>query len=212
MSGRNLKVKVCGLRDAGNIVRISAAGPDILGFIFYPPSPRYVGEELDPEPLNSLSAGILKAGVFVNASPEEVRNTADRYGFDLVQLHGSESVEDCRVLKSLGFGVIKAFSLKKEFDFGILEGYRDFCDYFLFDTPTTGFGGSGAKFDWGMLEKAGIAHPFFLSGGIGPEDAKEIKELGLAGLAGVDINSRFEVSPGLKNVEDVRRFIEELKK
>lgn len=199
------------MRDPGNIAEVSAAGPDILGFIFYPPSPRYVGEILDPRMLKALSDGILTAGVFVDASPEEVGNTADRYGFDLVQLHGNEGAEECRLLKREGYGVIKAFSLDADFDFGILDEYRDFCEYFLFDTPTAARGGSGEKFAWERLEHAGIAHPFFLSGGIGPGDAKGIRGLDLPDLAGVDINSRFEVSPGIKNVPEVKRFINEIK-
>jgi phosphoribosylanthranilate isomerase len=207
-----MKVKVCGMKNRENIREIITCKPDFLGFIFYPTSKRYVGESFDPRFLRSIPPYINKVGVFVNEDPEALLQLVARYGLDYVQLHGDEEPSYAATLKAKKIGVIKSFGLDENIDFRFTEPYMPHCDYFLFDTKSEAWGGSGEKFSWQLLQKFSAVKPFFLSGGINPEDADSIAALQHPSLFGIDINSGFEISPGLKDVFKVSEFIKTIKK
>lgn len=194
-----LKIKICGMRDRENILQVKELSPDYLGFIFYPKSPRYV-EAIDKSLLNLLGP-IKKTAVFVNAALEEVKTTIKEYHFDVVQLHGNESADFCEEVKKEGVEVIKAFGIHGGFDWKLLEPYLNVVDYFLFDTYTSEHGGSGKTFDWEVLKVYPFEKPYFLSGGIGPENIESALIIQDERLYGLDLNSRFEEAPGLKNIE-----------
>ena len=200
-----LKIKVCGLKNAENLKQIDALGVDYVGMIFYPKSPRFMQE--NPELLEGIKA--TKVGVFVNASLEEIQEKQKVYGIKVAQLHGSESPEFCAQVKSLGLKVWKAFGVDEHFKFHELIHYES-PDLFLFDTKSPLHGGTGVKFNWDLLNQIPNKKQFMLSGGINLEDADAIKKLNLIDLFGVDINSKFEIEPGIKNVEKVKVFIQKL--
>ena len=194
------------MRDPDNITAISNLKPDYMGYIFYEPSKRFVGEtfmffDLDPT--------IERVGVFVDASEEYIMKKTVKYFLNAVQLHGNESVELCQNLHHRGVKVIKVFSVEDSFDFAVLEPYKPFVDFFLFDTKGNERGGNGVTFDWNVLRKYDGEKPFFLSGGIGLEELVQIEAFDWSGLNlyALDVNSRFEDSPGLKNIELVRELI-----
>jgi len=194
-----------------NIRSIANLQPDFMGFIFYPKSPRYA-EPLDLETLQSLPKSIKKIGVFVNESLENILTIVYKYNLDGVQLHGSENVEICSKLKDTGLLVLKAFPIADAYNFNVTKNYEGACDYFLFDTKTEAYGGSGVKFDWRILNEYKGETPFLLSGGIAADDAEAILEIEHPKFAGIDLNSKFEVSPGLKNVELLKGFMKEIRK
>ncbi len=206
------KIKVCGMRNRQNIDDIAALKPDYMGFIFYPKSPRYIGECYSAENINHLSASIKKTGVFVNASEQEIYKAVSHFELNAVQLHGNESYELCLLVKQMGVEVIKAFQVDENFDFSELKPYTEVCDYYLFDTKTKAFGGSGHKFDWSILNNYDNNKPIFLSGGITQDDVKDIMALQHIHVHAVDINSRFETAPAFKDVVKVAKFIQEIKK
>jgi len=206
-----MKVKVCGMRQLENIQEITQSSIDLMGFIFYPKSKRFVGEDFDPKIPHSIPKSIQKVGVFVNEDLEIVFEKYQKYNLDFVQLHGKESPEFCQELKKRSLGIIKVFSVGTEFDFSVLEAYKPHCDYFLFDTQTPDYGGSGQKFSWEILKKYDNEIPLFLSGGIGQNDALAIQELDFLNIEAIDINSRFEVEPALKNPVWIDKFINDLK-
>jgi phosphoribosylanthranilate isomerase len=206
-----LKIKVCGMRDPENISGVAAALPEFLGFIFYPKSARFVGEEFLVEQLKAIPETIKKVGVFVNELPEKVIEICKRLNFQVAQLHGSESPDYCRQIKASGITVFKAFSVDDSFDFEQLSGYADVCDYFLFDTKGHLPGGTGQKFNWTLLKKYTGSVPFFLSGGIGPDDLEAIRNFEHPRWHGLDVNSGFEISPALKDVDMIQQFISEIR-
>ncbi len=206
-----IKLKVCGMRDPQNIQDLGTVQPDFVGFIFYPKSPRYVGEEWDESIVKSIPSSIKKIGVFVNESVEKINLLASKYQLDGIQLHGSETPEICQTIKDKNLLVLKAFSVDESFDFESIKKYEPFCDYFLFDTKTPQHGGSGVKFDWKKLYEYTSSIPFFLSGGVMEEDVNEIKSLNIKGLYSVDINSKFEIEPALKDIKVVERFAQKLR-
>jgi len=195
------------MRDPENISGVIAALPDYLGFIFYPKSKRFVGFQALPEVLSIVPDSVKKAGVFVDETPEKVLETVQILNLDVVQLHGNESSEYCQQIQDSGITVFKAFSVDEQFDFEKLNAYSGVCDYFLFDTKGKLPGGTGQKFNWQLLENYKGDVPFFLSGGIGPEDIDAIRQFSHPKLFGIDINSGFEISPGLKDVEKLKDFI-----
>lgn len=203
-----IKVKVCGLRERENMAAIALAAPDYMGFIFYNKSSRYVGDapylELDAMTLSNVK----KVGVFVNEEPVKVISVCRENNLDVAQLHGNETPADCEQIKQSGLMVFKAFSVDETFDFNVLKAYTEYCDFFLFDTKGHLPGGTGLKFNWQLLENYQLNIPFFLSGGITPEDLNSIRQFHHARLFGVDINSGFELSPALKDVAKVQQFIE----
>ncbi len=210
-----LSLKVCGMQQPGNILQVSELQPDYMGLIFYDKSPRYFDGEL-PE----IVPEIKKAGVFVNASIPEIKEKVSKYNLNAVQLHGDESAAFAKDLKrelqKLGNTpeIIKVFSVGDDFDFQIIKAFEGIVDYFLFDTKGALRGGNGTEFDWKILENYPSNTPFFLSGGIGPEHGKAIAELknhflrnGKPGLLyAVDVNSKFELKPGLKKLKELKDF------
>lgn len=205
-----IRVKVCGMRDPSNVKEIADARPDFMGFIFYRGSQRYVGDEIDDALFANVPAGIMSTGVFLNEDNKTIVNISNRTGLEVIQLHGNESPAACAELKSSGLTVVKTFNVGEDFNFEDLEKYSSACDYFLFDSKTHLHGGSGNKFDWNKLEKYSMDKPFFLSGGIGPDDVDAVRSIVNRGLYAADINSRFEIGPGIKDADKVRKFIKEI--
>ncbi len=187
------------MRDAANIESLLELKPDYIGMIFYPKSSRYVNE------LPQVSFGDTpKVGVFVNATSAEIKEKSEEFNLDLLQLHGNEPVDQVKELKAEGFQIMKVFSVMDELPLTHMKLYEPYVDYFLFDTKTPKYGGSGHKFDWDILKQYGLSKPFFLSGGIDLEDIEKIKSMQLEHLFGVDVNSRFEVAPALKDIEKIK--------
>ena len=197
-----IKLKVCGMREPGNIREIGAIGPDYMGFIFYPKSPRFVGPEFS---VHELKQNITPVGVFVNESINNIKADLARIGSRIAQLHGHESADDCKRLKDADIAVIKAIAVGPEFDTSVLKEYGSAVDYFLFDTKGKLFGGNAVKFDWKLLTRYDGDIPFFLSGGIGVADVGALDDLDHAKLYAVDLNSGVEISPGLKDPSRVRK-------
>lgn len=200
-----MKLKVCGLKDEANIEDVISTSPDFVGFIFYEKSPRFV-HDLDSEFVRNLS-GVKKVGVFVNADMDFIIDQVEKFGLDHVQLHGDESVEFAKSLKDVGISVIKVFRVKDTLP-EEMDEFKPLADLFLFDTMTSEFGGSGRQFDWSILN--GINHPFLLSGGVGANDISKIKSLDFEYLVGLDVNSKVEVSPGVKDVNLIKEVKERL--
>ena len=201
-----MKLKVCGLKFEENIAGLLQLPINYLGFIFYKKSPRYVGEDLSFDYVRSIPKHIKKVGVFVNEDCTSVFNRIAHYDLDMVQLHGEETPEICRELMS-HVEIIKAFQIHDDFDFKQLESYLAVVDYFLFDSSSKNYGGSGKSFNWQILKNYTYNIPFFLSGGIGEEHADELKQLNIPQLKTIDLNSKFETEPGLKNTEQIKQFI-----
>jgi len=204
----NLKIKVCGMKFTQNREEVEKLPVDFLGFIFYPKSKRFVGENTDYGLFNSEKT---KVGVFVDENAFEILGLAKNFGFEFVQLHGKENPKTCQLLRNQGVKVIKAFNLNESFKFEKLQDYKTTVDYFLFDTKADVPGGSGQKFNWQILKKYTGNVPFFLSGGINPDDVEKIKQLEHPQLFGIDLNSGFEDEPGLKNIEKLTEFINKVK-
>ena len=210
-----MRIKVCGMRDSCNIVDLAQLKPDYLGLIFYSNSKRFA-ENLDKGVLSSLPDTIKLTGVFVNETIDGIIEKIVEYDLNAVQLHGSESEAYCQQLRDLlsirvPLGkpeIIKAFGISPGFDFNQLERFNDSVDYFLFDTKTTEHGGSGIVFDWKVLEGYNGKKPYFLSGGLSPENISEIRNLELKQPYGIDLNSKFELMPGVKDVNSLKSAFE----
>lgn len=206
-----MKIKVCGLKYQKNLAElVKTVNVDYIGFIFVKESPRYASRTLTPESVINLESMPSKTGVFADSPIETVLNTSKLYRLSTIQLHGKESPSFCEKIKHSHLKVIKSFNLFREFDFNVLNAYTGSCDYFLFDTKGLTKGGTGKKFDWKLLQDYHFHKPFFLSGGIGTEDAQKIIEFIHPWLYGVDINSRFEDKPGSKNIEQIKRFVNQI--
>jgi phosphoribosylanthranilate isomerase len=210
MNRNVLKLKVCGMREPGNVSKVAALKPDYMGFIFYPKSPRFVGA-LPANLIDELKKHEIEpVAVFVNASLASVIQMAELYGFTHVQLHGQEPPQTCQDLREKGLTVLKAFNIADAQDLEILQTYEGSCSYFLFDTKSSLPGGSGCQFDWNVLDGYTGATPFFLSGGISPEDADRVRNFSHPMLYGLDVNSRFEIQPALKDAGLLKDFIDQL--
>lgn len=206
-----MKLKICGLKHPTNVRQLLTLEPDYLGFIFYKKSPRYVGEVADLDWVKNLPGDARKVGVFVNEEVEVMRSIAAALGLHVVQLHGEELPTVCKAMKKTGLEVWKAFGVDEDFDFEKTAAYVGVCDHFLFDTKGKNRGGNGVAFDWGLLEKYEGETPFVLSGGIDLRFTIYDLRLGAEKLPSViDINSRFEIEPGLKDFELVKKFKHEL--
>lgn len=213
-----LHTKVCGMRDLDNILNVIELNIDYLGFIFAKKSPRFIDlpqEQELAEVFEYMDFGMTKkVGVFVNNSIDYILEKRECLSLDAIQLHGDESVEFCRELnarlKDPLFEVIKAFSVDDSFNFESTTKYEGVCDYFLFDTKGKNHGGNGVQFNWNILEKYKGNTPFFLSGGIGKDDAKAILDFQHPQLFAIDVNSKFEIKPALKDVERLDFFTTEL--
>ncbi|NEN24900.1 phosphoribosylanthranilate isomerase [Cryomorpha ignava] len=207
-----MKTKICGLREKENIAAISGLKPDFLGFIFYEKSPRYVGKDFSVEAFSSLPSEIEKVGVFVNENVENVTAICRKFGFGFAQLHGDESPAFCQELAQNDIKIMKAFPIDGSFDFSVTEAYAGTCSYFLFDTKVEGFGGSGKSFNWSILEQYTGSTPFLLSGGLGLENITQSMKIQHPMLAGYDLNSKLETSPGVKDYEKVKTILNTIRK
>lgn len=210
-----MNIKVCGITQLKQLQQLEALNIDYAGLIFYKDSPRYMGDKITGKQVKDADFDIKKVGVFVNPGYSELLDAIDEYGLDIVQLHGNETPEMCEEL-SAEVEVIKAFRIAGEKSIDIDEMVADYdavCDYYLFDTAglKESFGGTGQQFDWDILKKAKIEKPFFLSGGIGPDDAQKVKAFNHPDFFAVDVNSKFELSPGLKDMAAVLKFLQGFK-
>lgn len=205
-----IKLKVCGMLDPQNIMDVALFKPDFLGFIFYPKSPRYVGGKLDPDVLNKLPNSILKTGVFVNEKLNTILENIRLYGLNAIQLHGEEPPEFAQELKSYDVKVIKTFRVTDDFNPNDVVRYVGKCEFFLFDTYTKSYGGSGKSFNWEILKNLPSNTPYILSGGIGPEEVAKLNISELELLYALDINSKVEIGPGLKDLKKVAQVAKKL--
>lgn len=207
-----MRIKVCGMTRPEQVMQLDELGVAFSGFIFYPKSPRYVFQHMSRPQIKQLKGKhINKVGVFVNSPIEALLQTVDDCGLHLVQLHGDETPRYCETVANY-VGVIKAFRLRD--DDQILwkvKDYRDIADMFLFDTDGIGYGGTGKQFNWSVLKGLNIAKPFFLSGGIGPGDVEALADFGKDTVAkdlfSIDVNSKFETIPGLKDMDALAKFV-----
>ncbi|WP_341227541.1 phosphoribosylanthranilate isomerase [uncultured Arcticibacterium sp.] len=207
----NLKLKVCGMRDNQNIKDVLTVNPDYMGFIFFEKSPRNLDIDWNPEILQSFPETTKKVGVFVNEALEIVIEKVKKYQLDLVQLHGSESTNYCQKLETLKIPVMKAFSVDEGFDFESVIPYQKACTQFLFDTKAKGgYGGHGKTFDWTLLDQYTLNTPFLLAGGIDLSNIEELININNPALLGIDVNSKFEIEPALKDIEKLRKLREAL--
>ncbi|PWL32363.1 MAG: N-(5'-phosphoribosyl)anthranilate isomerase [Roseivirga sp. XM-24bin3] len=204
-----MKLKVCGMRQSENIQQLLELEPDFMGFIFFERSKRFA-PHLDKELLSNFPESVKKVGVFVNSPIDELKEKVKEYKLDYVQLHGDESVEYVGELFAIGIKVIKVFSVGDEFDFDRLKSYKGLVDFFLFDTKGKERGGNGVVFNWEVLNDYSYDVPYFLSGGIDLENINDMSSLKVQPYA-IDVNSKFEIEPGLKDIEQVKMLKEILK-
>lgn len=204
----DIKLKICGMRDAENIQGVTALSPQFMGFIFYRKSPRFVGDDFK---MPAISSDIKRVGVFVNETTEAILHAASRHGLTLIQLHGHETPEQCRELKAKGLGVIKVFSVGEDFDWSVVKPYKLVADFFLFDTKGKYYGGNAQVFDWSQLQQYDQEIPFFLSGGLSPGNIGDISQLKGMNLYALDVNSGVEDSPAVKNISKIKTVLETLK-
>jgi len=202
-----MKIKVCGMREPKNMEALAELQPDLMGMIFYPKSKRYLTKVINEK----VAKGIKRVGVFVNANKAEILKIAYAQQLDYIQLHGEESPEFCALIKAENLKVVKAFAVNDDFDFNLTKVYEPHCEYFLFDTKGKNPGGNGVVFNWDILRKYKGHTPFLLAGGIGPEHLTEVKKIKHEKMWGVDLNSKFEISPGLKNITTLKKFINDLR-
>ncbi len=212
-----MNIKVCGITEMKQLQQLDGLDIDFAGLIFYKESPRYIGDKISKKDLKKADFDLKKVGVFVNPEMIDVLDAIDDYGLEVVQLHGEESPGMCEDLSS-EVEVIKAFRISGNEDIDkLVAPYDAVCDYYLFDAKTAYtsplggsreevFGGTGQQFDWNILSRAKIEKPFFLSGGIALEDAARLKAFKHPDLFGVDINSKFEISTGVKDMSKLLQF------
>jgi phosphoribosylanthranilate isomerase len=201
MSAANpIAIKICGMRDHSNIMEVAKLDPQYMGFIFYDKSPRFVGDVVS---LPSLPLPMKKVAVFVNESTDVIERRANSMGFDFVQLHGNETVDQCAELSDRGVRIIKAFSVDENFDFNEIKPFKKFVTFFLFDTRGKLYGGNASTFDWNLLYKYDQEVPFFLSGGLSPANVGQVVDISNMNLHAVDLNSGVEESPGMKSIAKV---------
>jgi phosphoribosylanthranilate isomerase len=202
-----MKLKVCGMKYLNNMEAVAKLRPDFLGFIFYDKSSRYFNGNLP-----YLPQAIKKVGVFVNEDLETLQSIIKEQKLDVVQLHGQESPEYCSQLENAE--IIKVFSIKDTFNFSVLLPYEEVCDYYLFDTKGKLPGGNGYAFNWNVLKDYPSTKPFFLSGGIGLKEVEKLKDFIDSPASkycySLDVNSKFEINPGVKNINDLEKFKYEL--
>jgi len=210
-----MRIKVCGMTKPEQVKQLDELGVEFAGFIFYPKSPRYVFKSMPATEIKKIRGKINKVGVFVNADADHILKTVDACGLYLVQLHGDENPRVCERIANY-VSVIKAFRISEDdnIEWKIRE-YYDAVDMYMFDTEGVGYGGTGKKFNWQWLKGQNIRKPFFLSGGIGPDDAENLKMFQTDPVAkdlfAVDINSKFEIMPGVKDMDKVKEFVSKVK-
>ena len=208
-----MKIKVCGNTDLQQLKELNNAGVDYAGLIFYEYSGRYVLKNLAGSDVRGLNLSIEKVGVFVNASEDFILQQAEDFSLDIIQLHGDETASFCSKISD-HMKVIKAFRVEDETNIDwLVKEYVDACDFYMFDKGSTGlYGGTGQKFNWQLLQSSTIGKPFFLSGGIAPGDVEVLKNFTHPYFYGVDINSKFEIKPGIKDIKLVKQFVSDLRK
>jgi phosphoribosylanthranilate isomerase len=209
-----MRVKVCGMTQLDQVKKLDEMGVDFAGLIFYPKSPRYAGRSISGDQLKKSKLRIGKVGVFVNAPYEQMMRTVDEYGLDMVQLHGDETPRTCEQIANY-VTVVKVFRLSEHDPIDwIIKSFEESCDMFMFDTLGAGYGGTGKKFNWDLLKTASIEKLFFLSGGIEAGDTEKLKsffeEEVSKKLFSIDINSRFEIHAGVKDLSKIKSFLESL--
>lgn len=199
-----MKLKVCGMKYKDNIEAVASLQPDYLGFIFYSKSTR----NFTSSHITEIPNSIKKVGVFVNETLDTVLDKIKQFNLQVVQLHGNESPQFCALLNKVE--VIKVFSIKDQFNFKVLQPYEDVCDFYLFDTKGELPGGNGYTFNWDVLKNYPSSKPYFLSGGIGWHETEKIKAFKESSASkycyAIDVNSKFEIEPGLKNIEELEKF------
>lgn len=201
-----IKLKICGMRDPDNVRAVASLSPHYLGFIFFSKSPRYVRQDfIIPA---ELSQNIKRVGVFVNESSDVMVTQMHRQKLDYLQLHGNEGLQQCEELKMMGAKIIKVFSVDDNFDFKTTHSYEAIADFFLFDTKGKYYGGNAETFNWGILKKYNQKVPFFLSGGISPENVTAIVDLKDMNIHALDINSGVESAPGVKDCNEIKKIID----
>lgn len=208
-----MRVKVCGITQEEQLLKLPETGATFAGLIFYPKSPRYVLRQMTTSQIKKEN-NVNKVGVFVNASVEEVLHMVDECRLHMVQLHGDETPRYCEKIADY-ISVVKAYRISDSDNIGWrIKDYMEVCDMFMFDTEGAGYGGTGKKFDWGKLHEVAVGKPYFLSGGIEPADVEKLKSFSLLpeakGLFAIDINSKFEILPGVKDMEQIKKFIQQL--
>ena len=205
-------IKVCGMRDSKNIRAVEAVGIDWMGFIFWDGSPRFVADTL-----RYLPTRCKRVGLFVNQMPQYIIDCIDYYNLDMVQLHGDETpvlIDNLRrTMEDMmpGLKYIKAINISSAADLEKAKSYQDSADYLIFDTKAEKVGGNGTQFDWHIVDGYDGQLPFLLSGGIGPDDAERVKAFRHPKCIGIDLNSKFETSPAIKNVEAIKTFVNKIK-
>jgi len=205
-----MKIKVCGMKYEQNILDLVNLSPDFMGFIFYEKSKRFVGD-LSESLIQNIPDKIKKVGVFVNETVEKILELHKKYSLDYIQLHGNETIEYCKILTNQNLKLIKAFGVSENFDFNETYKYSAYCDFFIFDTKTPDYGGSGQKFDWNVINNYKGETNFLLSGGISEQDFDVVLKQNHQNFFGVDINSKFEIEPALKNIEKIKNFVNKIK-
>ena len=210
-----MRIKVCGMTMPEQVNALDEMGVDLAGFIFYEKSPRFVRRRISPATMKKTGRRIAKVGVFVNMVYEDLMRTVEEYRLDMVQLHGDESERFCEKVANY-VTVIKAFRLSDNDPIDwMIRPYHEVCDMYMFDTLGAGYGGTGKKFDWNILKGTSVNKLYFLSGGIEPGDEERLRafagEQEAAKLFAVDINSKFEISPGVKQLDKVRLFVQQIK-
>jgi len=201
----NLLIKVCGLTRPGNLLDVDALMPDMAGMIFYDRSPRYITVPGLPQ------TNAKRVGVFVDEHPDTILRIAGAFALDYIQLHGDEPLRTLAILHGKGFPLIKAIRVGTRIDHLLIKAMEPYCSYFLLDTQGRRPGGNGKKFDWKLLSTYHSRVPFLLSGGIGPGDAAALCSVSHPAFAGIDLNSGFETSPGIKNIQTLQQFIYEIR-
>ncbi len=205
-----MKLKVCGMRDVENIAALIELKPDFIGFIFYDKSPRFVENSLNIESLGTIPFSVKKVGVFVNATVDYILQTTRKYGLNYAQLHGNETPDFCKNLRQKGVSIIKAFSVDGSFVFTQLNNYKPHVDFFLFDAKGDSHGGNGVAFDWGVLTQYDNQKPYFLAGGLDIQNIDLVHHITPKPYA-IDVNSKFEVMPGLKDISKISDLLAKLK-
>ena len=200
-----MKLKICGIRSTKNCTALGKLHPDFIGFIFHKQSPRNL-----ITPIINTPKGINRVGVFVNKPIDFIKQKKEQYQLNYIQLHGKETPDFCKQIKLLNVGVIKAFNITDAFCFDALSIYEPVCDYFLFDASGILPGGNGTQFNWELLQKYNGTTPFLLSGGINETMVDKLKSISHKKFAGIDINSGFELAPGIKNIQKIKTFKYEL--
>ncbi len=203
----SLKLKVCGLTQKSNLESVVASGVDFAGLIFYQKSPRYMADKLLSADLDAYREHVSFVGVFVNETLEVLIELSRQFQLNIIQLHGIESPEYCQNVQEQGFQVMKVFGVGESFDFSSLKPYLPVVDYFLFDTKSPQYGGTGVSFQWSVLKDYPYDKPFWVGGGVSVENLPSLLSLHLPHLYAVDMNSALEISPGLKDISKVKASV-----